>query len=445
MESEQSLEEKGPDVKSEDPNVAEAADVLDSENLSEPDVAEVDKEEELVQAPTEQDEDNMQNTSENPEEDVEASVIDELLVWDDVEECYDSGVNVIENENEEEEEPKNQVEDHKLSPADLQHNLKVKFEDEQKLLQELQTEHEKLSQLNYQLQAKLAEQFWFKSGGKLESGQEKSFSSQEYCQIIEAVKRQKEDEEQKFLHHRYVNELHRQNNEKLEQIKCEWNMLVSTMREVVVTDLEQAMSKTAAQGVAEHLLTAVQKCYVEFVSVKNENLKLNLQMARLEVGLHVSEEDQDEEMHHLDIEQVQIENQSYSEKIQECSDELLKFRRMLPHTRQILMQVKEKLRFVQEENQVKRVHFDELNALVLREQGALIKTMQERDVLRFDNLRKRQDCGLLGNHTLLRDFEDTEDEREALERQIENLKRDTQAHTDTHVSASACNTHAETQ
>lgn len=113
MESEQSLEEKGPDVKSEDPNVAEAADVLDSENLSEPDAAEVDKEEEIVQAPTEQDEDNMQNTSENPE-DVEASVIDELLVWDDVEECYDSGVNVIENENEEEE-PKSQVEDHKLS------------------------------------------------------------------------------------------------------------------------------------------------------------------------------------------------------------------------------------------------------------------------------------------------------------------------------------------
>ncbi|MCI4377004.1 hypothetical protein PGIGA_G00198420 [Pangasianodon gigas] len=90
---------------------------------------------------------------------------------------------------------------------------------------------------------------------------------------------------------------------------------------------------------------------------------------------------------------------------------------------QILMHMKEKLRFVQMENQAKRVRFDELDALVLQEQEALTQTMQARDILRFDNLRKRQDCGLLGKSTLLRDLEDTVDEREALERQVEMLKR----------------------
>lgn len=88
---------------------------------------------------------------------------------------------------------------------------------------------------------------------------------------------------------------------------------------------------------------------------------------------------------------------------------------------QILLHVKEKLWFVQVENQGKQARVDKLDALVPREQEALMQTMQARDILRFDNLRKRQDCGLLGNPTLLRDLEDTEDEREALERQVEKL------------------------
>lgn len=101
------------------------------------------------------------------------------------------------------------------------------------------------------------------------------------------------------------------------------------------------------------------------------------------------------------------------------------------------MHVKEKLRYVKVENQEKQVHFDELDALVLHEQEALTQTMQARDTLRFDNLHRRQDCGLLGNPTLLRNFEDTEDEREALERQIEMLKRsrrDIQDRTDANTN-----------
>lgn len=212
-------------------------------------------------------------------------------------------------------------------------------EDEQELLRELQTEHEKLSQLNYQLQTKLAKYFWPKSGGKLQSVQDKSFPNQEcsqkYPDIIEDIKRQRQDKKQKLLYHHYVDDFHQQNNEKLEQIKREWSMLVSAKREVVITELEQAMGKIEAQAVAERLLKAAQKCEDEFVSVRHEKFKLNLKMPKLEAGLHVSEEDLDEEMHHIDVEQVKIENQSYSEKIQESTEDLLKLRRMLPHTGQV--------------------------------------------------------------------------------------------------------------
>lgn len=119
MESEQSLEENAPDLKSEDPNMAEAADVLDSDKLVKPDdqicAVQVDKEEETAQAATEEDEVNMQNAPEKPEEDFEASVIDELLVRGDFEKGNASGVDIFQNENEEEE-PKSQVEeDHRQS------------------------------------------------------------------------------------------------------------------------------------------------------------------------------------------------------------------------------------------------------------------------------------------------------------------------------------------
>lgn len=102
---------------------------------------------------------------------------------------------------------------------------------------------------------------------------------------------------------------------------------------------------------------------------------------------------------------------------------------------QMVLHVKEKLWFVQAEKRARRERSDELDASVPREQEALTQTMQARDLLRFHSLRMRRDCGLLGNPTLLRDLEDTEDEREALRRHVEELKRHADARRDTRAQA----------
>lgn len=52
----------------------------------------------------------------------------------------------------------------------------------------------------------------------------------------------------------------------------------------------------------------------------------------------------------------------------------------------------------------------------------LTRTKQARDALRIDNHRLRQNCGLLGNEPLLRDFEDRKDEADALRERLERLK-----------------------
>lgn len=61
-----------------------------------------------------------------------------------------------------------------------------------------------------------------------------------------------------------------------------------------------------------------------------------------------------------------------------------------------------------------------------RKRDLLTRTKQARNSLQRDNLRLKEQRGLLGNRVLLRDFEDTVDATDHLEERLENLK-DTQA------------------
>ena len=49
-------------------------------------------------------------------------------------------------------------------------------------------------------------------------------------------------------------------------------------------------------------------------------------------------------------------------------------------------------------------------------------TKQVRDALRINNQRLRQNCGLLGNEPLLRDFEERKDEVDELNDKLGRLK-----------------------
>lgn len=61
-----------------------------------------------------------------------------------------------------------------------------------------------------------------------------------------------------------------------------------------------------------------------------------------------------------------------------------------------------------------------------RKRELLTRTKQARKSLQRDNLRLKEQHGLLGNRVLLRDFEDTVDASNDMEERLENLK-DTQA------------------
>ena len=60
-----------------------------------------------------------------------------------------------------------------------------------------------------------------------------------------------------------------------------------------------------------------------------------------------SQEELAEGLHLIDFEQLKIENQTYNEKIEERNEELLKLRKKITTTVQVLTHLKEKLQFVQ--------------------------------------------------------------------------------------------------
>ncbi len=74
------------------------------------------------------------------------------------------------------------------------------------------------------------------------------------------------------------------------------------------------------------------------------------------------------------------------------------------------------------EVQAKREQLAEMEAMVAKKRDRLTRTKQARNSLQKDNLRLKEHRGLLGNRVLLRDFEETVDSSDHLEKQLEKLK-----------------------
>ncbi len=87
----------------------------------------------------------------------------------------------------------------------------------------------------------------------------------------------------------------------------------------------------------------------EVNEVRLDNIKLKNQLTKKERELKAKEE-LGEGLHMIDFEQLKIENQTYNEKIEERNEELLKLKRKINNTVQILTHIKEKLQFVNSEN-----------------------------------------------------------------------------------------------
>ncbi|KAG2381721.1 hypothetical protein C9374_006105 [Naegleria lovaniensis] len=135
-----------------------------------------------------------------------------------------------------------------------------------------------------------------------------------------------------------------------------------------------------------------------------------------------SREEFSEGLHLMDYEQLKMENSTLMEKLREKRDSLKKAREKQTTTVHILTHVKEKLQYVQTENSDLQRKLEKLNEEMTDHKDMLTRIKKDRDALKKQNLDMREKEPLVGNDSLLLDFQSRKDELEQLKEQVVDLK-----------------------
>lgn len=159
----------------------------------------------------------------------------------------------------------------------------------------------------------------------------------------------------------------------------------------------------------------------ELEKVRLKNIHLRTQLRKLETRLKEKEQLADG-LHLIDFEQLKIENQTLNEKIEERNEELHKLRKKTTTTVQVLTHIKEKLQFVQAEAVVLKRELAELESRVTGERDRLNKAKHERDALRQENDKIKQQQGVVNSHLLVKDYRTRKAEAKVLQQRMEELQ-----------------------
>merc|ERR1711988_1530184 len=155
-------------------------------------------------------------------------------------------------------------------------------------------------------------------------------------------------------------------------------------------------------------------------AVRLKNIVLKHELKRLEDWLQ-SKEVLGEGLHLIDFEQLKIENQTLNEKIEERNEELLKLRKKNTQTVQVLTHIKEKLQFVQADNQLQKDNLAALETDLALKRDELATHKKALDQIRHDRYKLKEKSGLVDSDDLLYDFEMTKDRITDLKQQLKVL------------------------
>jgi len=159
----------------------------------------------------------------------------------------------------------------------------------------------------------------------------------------------------------------------------------------------------------------------ELNTVRLRNIVLKHELARLESWLQ-SKEVLGEGLHLIDFEQLKIENQTLNEKIEERNEELLKLRKKNTQTVQVLTHIKEKLQFVQADNQLQKDRLADLETDLAVQRDLLAGEKKNLDTIRQDRVKLKEKSGLVDSDDLLYDFEKTKDRIGELRDELNGLQ-----------------------
>lgn len=282
----------------------------------------------------------------------------------------------------------------------------------------------KIQTQNMQMQHKLAEYFRKKKTDERGQEMEKNVTDQEqrylkYMSNLEEL----QNEESRLADNiqMQTDDAKTRCEEKQVKVESASTEFMTFKYDVAKTAVNSRSGKQIPLKTVEQLQQNEAKKEQEVIAVRLENIKLKNRLKKREQQLKAKEE-LAEGLHLIDFEQLKIENQTYNEKIEERNEEILKLRRKITTTVQVLTHLKEKLQFVQGENGEQRSKLRDIDVTVAQRRDILTKNKQVRDGLRSDNSKLKHKSGLLGNEPLLRDFEHRKDEGDDLRDKLAHLK-----------------------
>merc|ERR1719326_2764283 len=159
----------------------------------------------------------------------------------------------------------------------------------------------------------------------------------------------------------------------------------------------------------------------EVEEVRGSNISLKNRLAKQEHELRKKDE-LAENLHVIDFEQLKIENQTLNEKIEERNEELHKLRKKTIITVQIITHMREKVQFVQQEYCALKSELAQLELDLTAQRDTVTKTKHERDDIRAENAKYRQQTGITNSEGLSRDYEERKAHIEQLIQDIAQLK-----------------------
>ncbi|XP_067044467.1 cilia- and flagella-associated protein 184-like [Acropora muricata] len=308
--------------------------------------------------------------------------------------------------------------------------------------QQVLEERSSLQAQNSQLQHKLAEYFKKKKSDERQQEIEKNVTDQEqrylkYMSNLEELQNEERRERESFKDQ--IEDLKAKCQEKQEIVDKTSDGFMMFKMDVAKQSINSRSGKAIPPKDLEQYQMLELKKEQEVMQVRLENIKLKNRLKKREMQLKAKEE-LAEGLHLIDFEQLKIENQTYNEKIEERNEELLKLRKKITTTVQVLTHLKEKLQFVQAENSEQSNHLRSVEAHVAQKRDILTRNKQVRDAMRIENVKLRQKCGLLGNEPLLRDYEQRKEQSDDLRKNIERLKM---AHAELTMNCSGVRTKIE--
>nr|XP_015801509.2 coiled-coil domain-containing protein 96 [Nothobranchius furzeri] len=282
-------------------------------------------------------------------------------------------------------------------------------------------EREEAHQLNQQLQMKLAG--YFQRRANKDVHQEWSASGQheyeKHLQALTDLKLQLRSASESAQ--RQAEELEMLAQEKMDQVEKDWQALVALKQDAAEAALSRRLGKEAARAKVKSVLVAAQIRQDELTKVRLKHFKLKLKVHRLEAELRERNKDSRDPLQ-VRFEQLWAERLKQKQQAEKENEESLKLQKKISCCLELLSNIKEKLFWGQMEVQSRRQQLAEVEAMVATKKDLLSQTRQDRTRVQRDNLRLKEQCGLLGNRVLLQDFEDTVDASEQLEKHLETLK-----------------------